>query len=585
LSLFPVDPLPKGVRFDPWIRTSRKCWKVDFSKIPFIMGSTIEKFHEDPEGKQAHANPEGKSCVLAATLLGAFTSAFAEKLSADLIHHKTRTTRRLLVDGKTVKEHHEDAPARIVVLGNSNVFSDFIFQHEHKPNQDFLLATLRWVASDGGKDADAPKPADVLVDEVFSLVEAGDWTTLWSRLTEEAQERFLEEIIPEKRKWRGRDADERDDLTGKTHGELLKLGWDELWVTLMRARQRDPGTAIDPRIWEEVAKTAMGKRAMAVYYDVYGDQRILNLPLTGEYRGRILDPWIFGRVEMKKTGREKSAVYTLKSIATAQEQFKVGCYADEDSDGIGEYGLLAELGGAQPVRGKGKKHSDKPFIHAMLGAVDGQGVGARKGYAFILFLPTRPQGGTALHHEGVNADLAEAHYVAFAWPLERGKEKQHEFMITADGKVYCRRAKHFGWDRVHSPRDAFAGRGDQGWGSPVDTEAWTTEEAWLEKESEGKSGPSITRIRVIKMMTEGYDRIIDAYRKGTNADGQALLDGTARHHGFKNWADLCTQCAKAIGAEAYSEILDETIKNFQERMKKAVEERARKEGEGGKEGK
>ncbi|MHC5081829.1 MAG: hypothetical protein ACYTHN_22725, partial [Planctomycetota bacterium] len=175
LSIGPTDPLPAGVTYDHAIRSSKKSWRIDFADAPFIVTEnknepekSIEKLHEDPDAKQAKANPEGAQYTLAGVWRGNFKSFFTGKKvpkpvqkeskgepppeepeeTLPLIIEKTVRS-RVLMDGDTVlKEETEDAPTRIVVIGDSQVFADFILRHRHKPNVDFLINLNEWLTTE-----------------------------------------------------------------------------------------------------------------------------------------------------------------------------------------------------------------------------------------------------------------------------------------------------------------------------------------------------------------------------------------------------------------------------------------------------
>ena len=57
----------------------------------------------------------------------------------------------------------------------------------------------------------------------------------------------------------------------------------------------------------------------------------------------------------------------MKAICTGQEQFKCACCIDQNRNGMGEYGFLAELGGTKACRGGGMQfESNPPPWHAAL---------------------------------------------------------------------------------------------------------------------------------------------------------------------------------------------------------------------------
>lgn len=151
-----------------------------------------------------------------------------------------------------------------------------------------------------------------------------------------------------------------------------------------------------------------------------------------------------GRVSIG--GNESSAIGTLRTLATAQEQFRQQVLVDQDGDGKGEYGWLGELSGFDPTRGRagtpGEPCRASPFISAVLGAKDTEGRSQKNGYYFQMFLPTAAGravsepaqvrgGGTAK-----DADHQEVRWACYAWPVERGVSGSRAFFANNAGEVY-----------------------------------------------------------------------------------------------------------------------------------------------------
>jgi ABC-type uncharacterized transport system involved in gliding motility auxiliary subunit len=178
LSVAPADPLPEGVTFEPIIKTSKKAWRIDFANQAFIMvnnkdnpDKSVGDVHVDPKKRQADVNPDGVQYTLAGVWQGNFKSFFAGKKVPEPakdatkgpeagepepeedppgIVDKTVRSRALMKEGVVLEEKTlEDATSRIVVIGNAQVFRDFIIgRHQHKPNIDFLINLIEWLSTE-----------------------------------------------------------------------------------------------------------------------------------------------------------------------------------------------------------------------------------------------------------------------------------------------------------------------------------------------------------------------------------------------------------------------------------------------------
>ena len=148
---------------------------------------------------------------------------------------------------------------------------------------------------------------------------------------------------------------------------------------------------------------------------------------------------------------ESSSIGTLKSICTGLEQFKSGTCVDLNANGIGEFGFLEELGGAKPVRtmskdgktvtSEGAIFAQSPYIPMVLGKTASFSHGTqfratKGGYHFILYLPTGKKSATSTHGSGVDVDLAEQCFIAYAWPVEAGRSGVRAFVIDPLGQPY-----------------------------------------------------------------------------------------------------------------------------------------------------
>ena len=139
--------------------------------------------------------------------------------------------------------------------------------------------------------------------------------------------------------------------------------------------------------------------------------------------------------ETPRTEAELAVIDTLREIAVAQEQFQASAKADEDKDGIGQFGSFGELSGAKSARDNG--YMLKPLLPPEFGEAKESCVDY-KGYRFRMFQPTeggqpvaeRPGGGYGRHQ--TDPDLSEAYWCVYAWPA---KGKGRAYFICQDGNV------------------------------------------------------------------------------------------------------------------------------------------------------
>jgi len=134
------------------------------------------------------------------------------------------------------------------------------------------------------------------------------------------------------------------------------------------------------------------------------------------------------------SSNEAAAVATLRNIISAQAQFQATGRADENFNGIGEYGYLAELSGAIGVRGGAVLRP--AVLSTAFRNADVNGVVTRSGYLYILALPDATGDGmlpTAMNL--VDPDLAETTWTAYAWPTNYGSTGNRVFFVNQGGDI------------------------------------------------------------------------------------------------------------------------------------------------------
>jgi hypothetical protein len=303
---------------------------------------------------------------------------------------------------------------------------------------------------------------------------------------------------------------------------------------------------------------------------------------------------------------ETSAIGTLKCISAGQEQFRCSTSVDQNSNGMGEYGLLGELAGGREYRGGGGSCKDSPFIPSMFSTPDKKGRIRRSGYYFIVYLPGREKSMCdADARIGEGADKQEENYVVYAFPEEPGKSGARVFAISATSATYVimclDNAKGvWGGDKIPPPGlafkhgndpsiagAAFVGMGDQGGAA----------EAWYELGSERKKPKqpkqpkqpkdpkAAEKIKVFeavwKAAIDEYCVVFKATEDKSKLDVMAFYESHAKNAGFKDWNDICLQAALA-DSKAYAKTLKKMTEYFSDKLKEIVRESTKKPGDKGK---
>jgi prepilin-type N-terminal cleavage/methylation domain-containing protein len=138
------------------------------------------------------------------------------------------------------------------------------------------------------------------------------------------------------------------------------------------------------------------------------------------------------------SANETAAIATLRNIISAQAQFQQGAKADTDNDGTGEYGGFVELSGG----GAGRMAAvlNPPVLSGAFRVLNANGEVSRSGYFFHVYLAgaagvgvAEPQAGFVA--AGLNADLSETTWCAYAWPVNYGQSGNRTFFTNQGGDV------------------------------------------------------------------------------------------------------------------------------------------------------
>ena len=151
-----------------------------------------------------------------------------------------------------------------------------------------------------------------------------------------------------------------------------------------------------------------------------------------------------GLLRSRIGSNEASAQGSLKSIVTGQEQFKSANCVDQNSNGVGEYGFLEELGGVEQCRSagaalNGATYTASPYIPRILGTANATGDASKAGYFICCFLPVTNLTAVKLHggaYVATDFPLGEASYIAYAWPQAAGRSGVRTFVIDPSGQPY-----------------------------------------------------------------------------------------------------------------------------------------------------
>jgi prepilin-type N-terminal cleavage/methylation domain-containing protein len=135
---------------------------------------------------------------------------------------------------------------------------------------------------------------------------------------------------------------------------------------------------------------------------------------------------------------ETAAIATLRNIISAQSQFQTTSRADQNANGVGEYGTFGEMSGAIGVRGNAILQP--PVLSTAFRTVNANGEVSRAGYLYAMYLPDGtgdglPEAAGGGADVGVDPDLAETTWCAYAWPVSHGNTGNRTFFVNQGGDI------------------------------------------------------------------------------------------------------------------------------------------------------
>ena len=163
---------------------------------------------------------------------------------------------------------------------------------------------------------------------------------------------------------------------------------------------------------------------------------------------------------------ETAAIATLRNIISAQSQFQSTARADENNNGVGEYGSFGELSGSVNVRGTTRVLTP-PVLSTAFRSVNTQGEVSRSGYLFAIFIPNATGQGVPEKDGGgldagvVDADVAETTWCCYAWPANYGNTGNRTFFVNQGGDIVATEDETYSGTTA-GPASNAAFRGDSG---------------------------------------------------------------------------------------------------------------------------
>jgi prepilin-type N-terminal cleavage/methylation domain-containing protein len=160
---------------------------------------------------------------------------------------------------------------------------------------------------------------------------------------------------------------------------------------------------------------------------------------------------------------ETAAIATLRNIISAQSQFQTTSRADENRNGVGEYGTFGEMSGSIGVRGGAILNP--PVLSTAFRSVNANGEVSRSGYLYAMYLPDATGDGLAELAGGgadgaVDPDLAETTWCCYAWPANHGNTGNRTFFVNQGGDIVTTEDQDYsGSGNGPASNSAFSGAG------------------------------------------------------------------------------------------------------------------------------
>lgn len=140
------------------------------------------------------------------------------------------------------------------------------------------------------------------------------------------------------------------------------------------------------------------------------------LSFVGLYRFVTGDA-LEGIIEARGRATSARAVSLLREILFAEDAARRYAMIDPDGDGVGSAGLLGELTGAEPARGRITLATPPLAPRLAPHVITPRGPAlASDGYLFLVCLPAAGGGWVTRPDGAIDEELAERRWVAYAWP-------------------------------------------------------------------------------------------------------------------------------------------------------------------------
>jgi hypothetical protein len=159
-----------------------------------------------------------------------------------------------------------------------------------------------------------------------------------------------------------------------------------------------------------------------------------------------------GIAEARARDGEQRAVSRLRELLFAEDAMRKLAALDPDRDQVGSAAFLSELTGATPLR-NGQKLAYPPLESRLQPRVlTPHGPALLEGeYLFYLCLPVSEERYTASLSDRVHDELAERHWLGFAWPRDPKSKNVATLAIDQDERIWKSRTEAPRWAGPSSP--------------------------------------------------------------------------------------------------------------------------------------